>query len=113
MLGLYWGALVIVVERGKVLAWVVTKWVKKANTTQNTTTQHTTHNTTHTTTSSSHHRPAAFPSLYRPQAIGLVFAVIGLLIWGDKMRGIKKYREEGGALALKVATILLIHKTIQ
>jgi hypothetical protein len=28
--------------------------------------------------------------MHRPQAIGLAFAVIGLLVWGGKKKGIKK-----------------------
>ncbi len=38
-------------------------------------------------------------AIRRLQAIKLVLDVIGSLIWGGKMRGIKKYRG-GGALAL-------------
>ena len=35
----------------------------------------------------------------RPQAVGLAFAVVGLLVWTGKNRRLK-YREGGGVLAL-------------
>jgi hypothetical protein len=34
--------------------------------------------------------PPLLYSICRPQAIGLALAVVGLLAWGGKMRGIKK-----------------------
>ena len=40
-----------------------------------------------------HHQIMAPPlpdTIHRPRAVGLALAVIGLLAWGGKMRGIKK-----------------------
>ena len=48
-------------------------------------------------------------AIRRLQAIKLVLDVIGSLIWGGKMRGIKKYRG-GGALALGGRRLAVITK---
>jgi hypothetical protein len=45
-----------------------------------------------------HHQIMAPPlpdTIRRRQAVGLALAVVGLLAWGGKMRGINKYREGG------------------